>query len=105
MAEMLPFKTAPKHDAIDVSFRIVRPLSSRHHLCLFPFCFAMSNGDVKKLIDDALAQHRIVVFSKSYCPYCRKAKQALLQIVDQAKLYILEVRTRPSPSSPVTPAR
>ena len=99
MDKMFPFKTAPRHDVIDVSFTSSSPERSPSPLSL-PFrCFAMSDADVKKLIDDALAQHRIVVFSKSYCPFCRKAKQALLQIVDQAKLYVLEVRTRPCPSS------
>lgn len=48
-------------------------------------------SDAKAVIDDALAQHRIVVFSKSYCPFCTKAKRALSQIVDNAKVHVLEV--------------
>ncbi|KAJ8456636.1 hypothetical protein ONZ45_g18646 [Pleurotus djamor] len=29
---------------------------------------------VKSLVEDSISQTPIVIFSKSYCPYCRKAK-------------------------------
>ncbi|TFY73042.1 hypothetical protein EWM64_g10970 [Hericium alpestre] len=29
---------------------------------------------VKQLVDDAIAQNKLVIFSKSYCPYCKRAK-------------------------------
>ena len=51
----------------------------------------MASADVKKVIDDILAEHKIVVFSKSYCPYCTKAKQALYKLIDAAKVFVLEV--------------
>uniref|UniRef100_A0AC35F0L6 Glutaredoxin domain-containing protein n=1 Tax=Panagrolaimus sp. PS1159 TaxID=55785 RepID=A0AC35F0L6_9BILA len=31
----------------------------------------------KSFVDDAIAKHKVAVFSKSYCPYCTKAKDAL----------------------------
>ncbi|XP_069139271.1 uncharacterized protein [Argopecten irradians] len=31
----------------------------------------------KKEIDDTLKKHKVVVYSKSYCPYCKNAKKAL----------------------------
>ena len=35
-----------------------------------------------KVVEDAIAQHKAVLFSKSYCPYCIKAKKLL----DSAKV-------------------
>ncbi|OCH95745.1 glutaredoxin [Obba rivulosa] len=31
----------------------------------------------KDLVESAVAQNKIVVFSKSYCPYCKRAKALL----------------------------
>jgi len=59
----------------------------------------MSSPDVKKLIDDIVAEHKIVVFSKSYCPYCKKAKQALYKLIDSAKVFVLEIENRPDMNS------
>lgn len=39
---------------------------------------------------------QIVVFSKSYCPFCHKAKRALGQVVDSSKVTVIEVG-RPAP--------
>jgi len=47
--------------------------------------------DAKTIINNALADHRIVVFSKSYCPYCTKAKKALYSLIDAAKVHVMEV--------------
>ncbi|KND04306.1 glutaredoxin [Spizellomyces punctatus DAOM BR117] len=30
-----------------------------------------------KLVEDALSENKVVVFSKTYCPYCTKAKRLL----------------------------
>ena len=30
-----------------------------------------------KIVDDAVANNKVVMFSKTYCPYCKMAKQAL----------------------------
>ncbi|KAF7436027.1 glutaredoxin [Pleurotus ostreatus] len=29
----------------------------------------------KSLVEDAIAGHTVAIFSKSYCPYCKRAKQ------------------------------
>ncbi|KAK0422029.1 hypothetical protein QR680_007320 [Steinernema hermaphroditum] len=34
-------------------------------------------AEVKSYVDELLASKKVVVFSKSYCPYCHKAKAAL----------------------------
>ncbi len=31
----------------------------------------------KKFVDDCIQNNKVMVFSKSYCPYCDMAKQAL----------------------------
>lgn len=35
------------------------------------------HSDVSGLVEQAISSHPVVVFSKSYCPYCVKAKKAL----------------------------
>lgn len=32
---------------------------------------------VKETVENAIADHKIVIFSKSYCPYCQRAKSLL----------------------------
>lgn len=34
----------------------------------------------------------MVIFSKSYCPFCAKAKRALGSVIDMSKVTVLEVR-------------
>ena len=34
-------------------------------------------SDVKVLVDTKIAGKKVMVFSKSYCPFCAKAKKAL----------------------------
>lgn len=36
-------------------------------------------SDVKHIVDDAISANKVMMFSKSYCPYCTKAKKALQQ--------------------------
>lgn len=33
-----------------------------------------SSADIQKFIKEAISQDKVVVFSKSYCPYCVLAK-------------------------------
>ena len=46
----------------------------------------------KQTVDEAIAKHKIVIFSKSYCPYCRDAKQVLTSDFSHLKdqIYIKE---------------
>jgi glutaredoxin 3 len=41
----------------------------------------LAMGDVKALVDSKIAGKKVVVFSKSFCPYCDKAKKALSKYV------------------------
>ena len=35
------------------------------------------SGSIKQFVNDQINNHKVVVFSGSYCPYCTKAKNAL----------------------------
>ncbi|KAL4228294.1 Glutaredoxin [Mactra antiquata] len=43
-------------------------------------------GDVKQMVDRKIKEKKVMVFSKSYCPYCTKAKKALKVYVDDGTL-------------------
>lgn len=40
-----------------------------------------SSNDIQQFIKEAISKDKVVVFSKSYCPYCKLAK-------DVSKLYL-----------------
>mmetsp|Transcript_28180 Transcript_28180/g.71845 ORF Transcript_28180/g.71845 Transcript_28180/m.71845 type:complete len:138 (-) Transcript_28180:528-941(-) len=48
----------------------------------------------KKLVQQTIAAHKVAVFSKSYCPYCAKAKHALASILPADKFFVLEIDGR-----------
>ena len=52
--------------------------------------------DVRLFVDTTIKQKRVVVFSKTYCPYARKAKSILTQYpIDPTKMEIIEIEKRP----------
>ena len=36
-----------------------------------------SNTALEKRVDDLIQENKVMVFSKTYCPYCKMAKDAL----------------------------
>ena len=38
---------------------------------------SMSSSSIKEVIDKSLTDNSVMVFSKSYCPYCTKTKSTL----------------------------
>lgn len=38
---------------------------------------ATAAADIRSFVDEFIASHPVAMFSKSYCPYCKRAKQAL----------------------------
>ncbi|KAK6018088.1 Glutaredoxin [Ostertagia ostertagi] len=51
---------------------------------------------VKNYVDGLLQAHKVVVFSKSYCPYCHKARAALeTQNLKPGALEWVEIDGRP----------
>ncbi|KAG1474041.1 hypothetical protein G6F56_000596 [Rhizopus delemar] len=37
-------------------------------------------AQIEQIVEEIIKTNKIAVFSKSYCPYCTKAKQALTQL-------------------------
>lgn len=48
----------------------------------------------KETIDKALQDNRVMVFSKSYCPFCTKAKNALQSLLDRSQFTVMELDGR-----------
>ncbi|KAF4740696.1 hypothetical protein FOZ62_022845 [Perkinsus olseni] len=52
----------------------------------------ISIEEVKKFVDDEIRQNNVMVFSKSYCPHCKRAKNALNSIGADYKVVELDGR-------------
>ena len=52
----------------------------------------------KQTVEEAVAGHKIVIFSKSYCPYCKRAKALFTSDFANLKdqIYIKEYASPPS---------
>lgn len=57
--------------------------------------------DAKKLVETTINSKPVVVFSKTYCPFCVKAKNLLVEDikVPADKIAILEIESRPDCSA------
>lgn len=56
----------------------------------------MASLEVQKIVDDLIRSKKVVVFSKSYCPFCTKAKNALAPYNIPAEDYHLwEIENEP----------
>ncbi|KAG2486538.1 hypothetical protein HYH03_014839 [Edaphochlamys debaryana] len=42
-----------------------------------------------------IASHKVIVYSKSYCPYCVKAKKALNTVLTPEQYTVVELEDRP----------
>ena len=55
---------------------------------------------IKILVDTTIAKSKVVVFSKTYCPYCKRAKAVLAKYpIKPDQLEIIEIEKRPDCSS------
>jgi len=48
----------------------------------------------KELVSQTVASSKVVVFSKTFCPYCTKAKNALQQYLKPEQITVLELDLR-----------
>jgi len=53
---------------------------------------ALRMSTAKTTAQTAIAQNKVMVFSKTYCPYCSKAKDALTKLKVPFETYELDVR-------------
>ncbi|KAL2340504.1 hypothetical protein Fmac_008444 [Flemingia macrophylla] len=51
-----------------------------------------SASSVGKFVDETISSHKIVIFSKTYCPYCKRAK-AVFKELNQVP-YVVELDER-----------
>lgn len=58
-------------------------------------------ADAKKVVDTTIASKPVVVFSKSYCPFCVKVRKLFQEEIKVPgdKLEILEMENRPDCSA------
>ncbi|KAG2446535.1 hypothetical protein HYH02_008522 [Chlamydomonas schloesseri] len=54
----------------------------------------MGRAEAINEIKQAVASHKVLVYSKTYCPYCVKAKNALNQFIP-GKYTVVELEDRP----------
>jgi glutaredoxin 3 len=47
-----------------------------------------------QLVQDAVSSHKVAVFSKSYCPFCAKAKQTLGSMLQPSDMFVMELDQR-----------
>ncbi|KAG8916027.1 glutaredoxin [Tulasnella sp. 417] len=81
------------------SYRRSRPLYPTANLALFGLFSSSSQPTpsmaVKELVEDAIANHKVAIFSKTYCPYCRRAKELIESFnLPEGEVEIVEIDIR-----------
>ncbi|EAN33564.1 glutaredoxin 11E [Theileria parva strain Muguga] len=61
----------------------------------FTLPFKMAEKTPKDWVDSLVKKHKVVVFSKSYCPYCTRAKDALKKL-NLHDLHVEELDSNPN---------
>jgi glutaredoxin 3 len=51
-------------------------------------------SSAKAVVSEAIEANKVVVFSKTYCPYCTKAKRALTQFLEPSQFFVVELDER-----------
>jgi len=50
--------------------------------------------NVKKFVEDSIAENRVVIFSKSWCPYCKRVKGLFSDNFPDVKAHVIELDER-----------
>ena len=58
---------------------------------IYIYCLG-TMSDTKEMIDNLLQEKKVVVISKSYCPYCTKAKVTMLSYLNHIVPTALKLR-------------
>jgi glutaredoxin 3 len=45
----------------------------------------------KEMVEKEIADNKVMIFSKSHCPYCTKAKSAVSSLLPPTKFKVLEI--------------
>ncbi|XP_002734957.1 uncharacterized protein LOC100377777 [Saccoglossus kowalevskii] len=87
---VIPFMSSQRCSAIP-AFHYRKPIMSsypRHYSN-----YTLDLTEVKKFVDAKIQEHKVVVFSKSYCPYCTMAKTTLDKY--PISMEVIEIEDRP----------
>jgi len=49
---------------------------------------------VKQFVDDSIAENKVIIFSKSWCPYCKKVKGLFNDKFPDIKPHVIELDER-----------
>lgn len=71
------------------AFNLWRGFSSRSSVVS---AAAIRMSTAKTTAQTAISQNKVMIFSKTYCPYCSKAKDALGKLAVKFEVYELDVR-------------
>ncbi|KAJ7746318.1 thioredoxin-like protein [Mycena metata] len=77
--------------------RIYTPRSAYGSFILFNLFSASSSKapmSVQEIVDNAIDSHKITIFSKSWCPYCKKTKALFAAEFPDEEPYVLEIDLR-----------
>ena len=73
---------------IDISFKPIEILIK----VVLSLSLSLSLAMAKQLVDGIIADNKVAVFSKTYCPFCKMAKEALDST--GVKYFVLELDER-----------
>lgn len=59
------------------------------------FAVRANASSAKEFVNSSIADNKVVVFSKSYCPFCAKAKSALGSVMPAGSFTVHEIENRP----------
>ncbi|GAX74669.1 hypothetical protein CEUSTIGMA_g2117.t1 [Chlamydomonas eustigma] len=88
-----------------MAFLAQRPVASmmRNASYLRPSAERRSSVQIRAsaqtFVEDNIKNNKVVVFSKSHCPYCSKAKAALGGIIPKEKFAVFEIENNPECSA------
>ena len=51
----------------------------------------MASSDESEMLSDAIRAHRVVIVSKSYCPYCRAVKKLMAEQYPEVHPHVIEI--------------
>ena len=51
----------------------------------------MASSDESEMLTDAIRAHRVVIVSKSYCPYCRAVKKLMAEQYPEVHPHVIEI--------------
>ena len=76
------------------SRRVAMASSVALTLVLLGACAAspvMASSDESEMLTDAIRAHRVVIVSKSYCPYCRAVKKLMAEQYPEVHPHVIEI--------------